>query len=118
MKDSNIIKNGDSKLGMNRLTSFTLTGNSSLHFELSSDPTELIGAIFWQLKRIKIEKHEPIVVGGEGYTNPLGDQSPTSAALGSNNSSFSSMSILSSQSTSAESKEAHKLLMEDHNLPI
>jgi len=123
MKDSNILNNAsDSKLGMNRLTSFTLTGNSSLHFELSSDPTELIGAIFWQLKRIKIEKHEPIVVGGGGYINPLGEQSPTSAALGSNalSPSFSSMSSLSSQSTSAsaESKEAHRILQEDHNLPI
>lgn len=82
MKDSN--NASDSKLGLNRLTSFTLTGNSSLHFELSSDPTELIGAIFWQLKRIKIEKHDPILVGGGGYITPLGDQSPTSAALGSN----------------------------------
>ena len=32
---------------LNRINSFTLTGNSSLHFELSRDPTELIGAIFW-----------------------------------------------------------------------
>lgn len=46
----------------NRINSFTLTGNSSLHFELSRDPTELIGAIFWQLKRIKIEKYDPIVI--------------------------------------------------------
>jgi len=49
---------------LNRIDSFTLTGNSSLHFELSRDPTELIGAIFWQLKRIKIEKYDPIVVHG------------------------------------------------------
>ena len=48
----------------NRINSFTLTGNSSLHFELARDPTELIGAIFWQLKRIKIEKYDPIVVNG------------------------------------------------------
>ena len=41
-----------------------MTGNSSLHFELARDPTELIGAIFWQLKRIKIEKYDPIVVNG------------------------------------------------------
>ena len=46
----------------NRINSFTLTGNSSLHFELSRDPTELIGAIFWQLKRIKIEKYDPIAI--------------------------------------------------------
>ena len=49
---------------LNRINSFTLTGNSSLHFELSRDPTELIGAIFWQLKRIKIEKYDPILVHG------------------------------------------------------
>ena len=49
---------------LNRINSFTLTGNSSLHFELSRDPTELIGAIFWQLKRIKIEKYDPIIVHG------------------------------------------------------
>ena len=56
----------DSGLNMhkqfNRIDSFTLTGNSSLHFELSRDPTELIGAIFWQLKRIKIEKYDPIAI--------------------------------------------------------
>ena len=46
----------------NRINSFTLTGNSSLHFELSRDPTELIGAIFWQLKRIKIEKYDPVTI--------------------------------------------------------
>ena len=48
----------------NRINSFTLTGNSSLHFELARDPTELIGAIFWQLKRIKIEQYDPILVNG------------------------------------------------------
>ena len=51
---------------LNRINSFTLMSatagsNSGLHFELSVDPTELIGAIFWQLKRIKIEKYEPVV---------------------------------------------------------
>ena len=68
MKGGEIVNTtSEAKLGINRITSFTLTGNSSLHFELSSDPTELIGAIFWQLKRIKIEKYEPVVVGGRGF---------------------------------------------------
>lgn len=53
----------------NRINSFTLTGNSSLHFELSRDPSELIGAIFWQLKRIKIEKYDPIVIHGHQQSN-------------------------------------------------
>ena len=48
---------------LNRINSFTISGGSHLHFELSYDPNELIGAIFWQLKRIKIEKYEPVVIG-------------------------------------------------------
>jgi hypothetical protein len=48
---------------LNRINSFTISGGSHLHFELSQDPTELIGAIYWQLKRIKIEKYEPVVIG-------------------------------------------------------
>ena len=51
---------------LRKINSFTLSG-SGLHFELNRDPTELIGSIFWQLKRIKIEKYEPIVVGGRAF---------------------------------------------------
>ena len=75
-KDNIAIKSGEivsstpeGKRELNRITSFTLSGNSSLHFELSSDPTELIGAIFWQLKRVKIEKYEPVLVGGQRFGN-------------------------------------------------
>lgn len=45
-----------------------------MHFELSYDPTELIGAIFWQLKRIKIEKYEPVIIG---ITNESKNQETT-----------------------------------------
>lgn len=55
-----------SKNMRNKINLFTLSG-TGLHFELSRDPNELIGAIFWQLKRIKIEKYEPVVVGGKSF---------------------------------------------------
>lgn len=48
---------------LSRINNYSIPGGSHLHFELSHDPTELIGAIFWQLKRIKIEKYEPVVIG-------------------------------------------------------
>jgi len=48
---------------MNKINSFTIQGGSHLHFELSHEPNDLIGAIFWQLKRIKIENYEPILIG-------------------------------------------------------
>jgi hypothetical protein len=47
---------------LNKINSFS-QGGSHLHFELSQEPNELIGAIFWQLKRIKIEKYEPVILG-------------------------------------------------------
>ena len=40
---------------LNKINSFTIQGGSNLHFELSNEPNELLAAIFWQLKRIKVE---------------------------------------------------------------
>lgn len=81
---------------MNRINSFTLTGNSSLHFELSRDPTELIGAIFWQLKRIKIEKYNPVFANGGA---PNQSEMPHQNDIHGN----SSLSSASTQGTSCAS---------------
>lgn len=39
--------------------------NPSMKFELSYDPTELLGTIFQQMKRVRIERYQSIVVQGK-----------------------------------------------------
>jgi hypothetical protein len=102
---------------MNRINSFTLTGNSSLHFELSRDPTELIGAIFWQLKRIKIEKYNPVFANG-GAPNQ-GEMPHQNDIHGNSNLSLASTqgtSCASSQGSMTSSAKTAKMTSENHLL--
>lgn len=48
---------------LNKISSYTIHGGSHMNFELSNEPNDLLGAIFWQLKRIKIETYNPICIG-------------------------------------------------------
>jgi len=101
-----------SSLGyLSRLNSFTLNSGSSLHFELSSDPSELIGAIFWQLKRIKIEKYEPFQIESkdeDGNVNQSSENHSISSTK-ENSHAIDSVSPLVSKTPN---------FLDEHNFPI
>lgn len=42
---------------LSRINTLAIRGGSNPLFELSSEPNELLGSIFWQLKRIKVEQY-------------------------------------------------------------
>jgi hypothetical protein len=95
------------KNNLNKINSFTIQGGSNFHFELSQEPNDLIGAIFWQLKRIKIEKYEPVMIGASLESKDDGKK---------DDSSFADKAA-GLKTNSAYVKEYHRLL-EQHNLPI
>ena len=97
---------------LNKINSFTIQGGSHLHFELSQEPNDLIGAIFWQLKRIKIEKYEPIVIGASLETK----EEPVKKVVEEVKAMHMPVEKTRLKSNLAYVKEYNRLL-EQHNLP-
>lgn len=97
---------------LNKINSFTIQGGSHLHFELSQEPNDLIGAIFWQLKRIKIEKYEPIVIGASLETK----EEPVKKVVEEVKAMHMPVEKSRLKSNLAYVKEYNRLL-EQHNLP-
>lgn len=57
-------RKGGVSLRLAKINSLTLQDdNQHAKFELCRDPNELLGSIFWQLKRVRIEKYNDITVG-------------------------------------------------------
>ena len=64
-----------------------LSGGNLQKFELTYDSVDLIGVIFQQLKRVKIEKYEPVVISGKT------EHKPTDASIEKQPVTFTSMII-------------------------
>lgn len=89
-----------------------LQGGNLYKFELAYDSVDLIGIVFQQLKRIKIEKYEPILIAGKT------DQKPVDTVGTKINETTNSDQLVNQQINEKPKVSFSTAMIDHHNLSI